>query len=1121
MHHFFEAITNTKGDSLVGYFARVIDPATHAVVPIHADNAATPVDTVSGVANMAKTDADGNLSFYVAFGTYHLDIYGTDATTFVKRVPNVAMAGDITESAQAALEGAEAAAAASAASATSSAGSAATAAGSVTSAAAQATTAGTAAANAAASATNAANFAAAAANSSIAAGAYPNSAASNVPRGLTQASVGSITAGSGGANGTFALGWSGGNFSVNPTGMFTVSGGAVTGVTITGPGLYIGSSPTVPTPSFSASSGLTGAGVALTAQFLVANGAFYWAQSADGTRLQHYQHVGGVATVDSGTGPIPTSIAIAAALSGLSGERARDLVAAMLASTRDPSKIKLLVTKDGGKTFRSGSTTDIETLAPLIGPAGINLVQPGLTWSGAGGYSGQPLRPVESADGIQFHRETGFDLLSGVTSGMSGVCLDLVLRMPALTTTAAAPAGTYSSVAAMNADLANLYVGQMVKVTGGPLTNLTPDPPIEWIGWQNITSGNFQQGYYVKGNAAMVPMGSAPLFVLYDAAYGGASRFIYFFIDTFGRVHGYTYDGTINPEAWMACTDVVALAQARPVHLKFQFDEQHIRLWVNGVEVMATPQVTTFTPNRLAFNGGPHGAGPGTSAAAIGGLSWTLCAMAISQGCDFTEQRLISDAIARYCGTPIQPFNPVAYLIVQKGQSRGAGSTSTVGDLNRPDGISGWNGETVRANSRSASAAAITQELLPRAYACSNQNTPWDIGPVGFSINAFGNSGAGSGHTVSGAAVESIEFGLVNQLRLAKEFREHDIMLVGLNNGGWSLGLLDAKSNPPVYLYDLDTATQITATQAREMLNRMVSNAAKFFRKRGQELRLVAVYDEQAETLAPLPTGFSAATFGAAYEASARQWLPNELLKLVNGADGQAPLYIKKAADYSADGASNSYCVTPYYYTDQLRLLEASRDTTFRYMFLGESYAIGGRFIHWPLTTYRKLGERLGRKLREAWCEGKSGTSFHVASAVRSSGQIILTLNRPGVLVDSTPYPSVLQRHTTGGVDTYGFVLESNGGGRTITAVDLTNVGASTPTITISVSGGGAVAGDRINVTGTNARWCNIREATSYPGIYYDQDYSSLPGTASPVHALSGNLNETAEFLCPSTHVVA
>ena len=172
LFHYTEALTNTRGDSLVGYFARVIDPTTLAVVPIYADRNATGIDTVSGVANMAKSDTDGMLSFYFEMGTYHLDIYGTDATTFIKRISDLAMAGDITDDAQAALDDAEAAAAAAAASATASATSAS---GSATSA----TSASTSATNAAASATSAANYAAAAANSSIAAGAYPNAAASN------------------------------------------------------------------------------------------------------------------------------------------------------------------------------------------------------------------------------------------------------------------------------------------------------------------------------------------------------------------------------------------------------------------------------------------------------------------------------------------------------------------------------------------------------------------------------------------------------------------------------------------------------------------------------------------------------------------------------------------------------------------------------------------------------------------------------------------------------------------------------------------------------------------------------------------------------------------------------
>jgi hypothetical protein len=91
MHHFFDAITNTSGDSLIGYFARVVNRSTQATVTIYADESGTPIQTVSGYANLAKTDDYGNLSLYVEPGTYHLDIYAADAETFRFRVPDVGM----------------------------------------------------------------------------------------------------------------------------------------------------------------------------------------------------------------------------------------------------------------------------------------------------------------------------------------------------------------------------------------------------------------------------------------------------------------------------------------------------------------------------------------------------------------------------------------------------------------------------------------------------------------------------------------------------------------------------------------------------------------------------------------------------------------------------------------------------------------------------------------------------------------------------------------------------------------------------------------------------------------------------------------------------------------------
>lgn len=91
MHHFFEAITNTAGDSLIGYFARVIDRTTQNTVTLSSDDNGTPIVTVSGVENMAKSDSYGNLSLYVTPGTYHLDIYAPNTTSFLYRVSDVAM----------------------------------------------------------------------------------------------------------------------------------------------------------------------------------------------------------------------------------------------------------------------------------------------------------------------------------------------------------------------------------------------------------------------------------------------------------------------------------------------------------------------------------------------------------------------------------------------------------------------------------------------------------------------------------------------------------------------------------------------------------------------------------------------------------------------------------------------------------------------------------------------------------------------------------------------------------------------------------------------------------------------------------------------------------------------
>jgi hypothetical protein len=90
MFHYFNAITNTKGDALIGYYVKLRDSAGDEA-DIFADENSTPIISVSEVANAAKVDSDGNVDFYVDDGEYTLDIYATDATSLIKSIENVPM----------------------------------------------------------------------------------------------------------------------------------------------------------------------------------------------------------------------------------------------------------------------------------------------------------------------------------------------------------------------------------------------------------------------------------------------------------------------------------------------------------------------------------------------------------------------------------------------------------------------------------------------------------------------------------------------------------------------------------------------------------------------------------------------------------------------------------------------------------------------------------------------------------------------------------------------------------------------------------------------------------------------------------------------------------------------
>lgn len=157
MYHYVNNLQTRAGDALVGYYVKLKD-SNGNYATLYADENSTPIISVSGVANAAKTDEEGMYDLWVADSIYDVEFFDTDElTTLVRRLPGVPLFGldfyaDALEAVQNAEDAAEDAE------------------GFATAAQGSATTASVAAAQAEASATEA-ETAAAASNTD---GIYPN-----------------------------------------------------------------------------------------------------------------------------------------------------------------------------------------------------------------------------------------------------------------------------------------------------------------------------------------------------------------------------------------------------------------------------------------------------------------------------------------------------------------------------------------------------------------------------------------------------------------------------------------------------------------------------------------------------------------------------------------------------------------------------------------------------------------------------------------------------------------------------------------------------------------------------------------------------------------------------------
>lgn len=93
MYHLVNNLADTLGNALAGYYVK-LKKADGTYAALYANSEGTPIADVSGVANTAKTDADGMYDFYVDDGDYDVEFYDKDdITSRLKTIPGVPMYG--------------------------------------------------------------------------------------------------------------------------------------------------------------------------------------------------------------------------------------------------------------------------------------------------------------------------------------------------------------------------------------------------------------------------------------------------------------------------------------------------------------------------------------------------------------------------------------------------------------------------------------------------------------------------------------------------------------------------------------------------------------------------------------------------------------------------------------------------------------------------------------------------------------------------------------------------------------------------------------------------------------------------------------------------------------------
>jgi len=1035
---------------------------------------------------------------------------------------------------------------------------------------ASAALAGTGASTATAQATAASNSASTAVIASAVAGAYPNSAASNVPRGLTQASVGAITPGASGTNGTFALAFSGGNFSILPTGTFTVAGGVLTAVTITGPGLYIGASPTVPTVSFAASSGLTGAAVALTAQFLVAAGASYWVQSADNSELDRYSNVAGVATAVTGVGPVSINLTPASMQSAIATDFAKQFKSAI----GPTANLRILADFEGPRVGYLGSTTILteldsldDTPIPLTVHSTISSVP-------------NP-RPIYTPGrGLFFSSQSG--LQNTTTQIITGTANSWAffgswdLNVPLL-----------SSTVNLQSNLAGLggVEGDMAKVINDKRSNLTPD--VLNILDQDTASAAPVNGFYINTNGAWPSTASLGyLFEFRDAA---KTKYFRGKLNGLGQFYIEIYQGSGTTVYQAMSKGTVPMLGKLNIAL-YADRGRTMTLFVNGVrlygrDISALPNITDLA--ELLLNGADRTANAVLPISA--GMRHYYRGHAFVQSLPEANFMKAQEVFMRRHAAPVWVRPPALRGMINAGQSH------TGGYFNITDNwvtSTGYNGTVTVPSAFDIGLRSPTREAAPNLLAhnatqLNGGQTPYaDIGP--FNIRAANGTGINTAecHTPTSQG-EAYIMGWLKQINAhldgaSSEWISHYFTYPGIT-------LNQLFSEPNTYLPAEYKTANIGLFELVAALKQQIILARDHARAHGQKYTCDLMNWFHGHADAKI-TGFTdnasyASQFLTFYDAL------NAWVKLVCDQTHDITV-IMIPPDYSQTGLSNNTIAQCQ------RMIDIVNTRGTRPIYMGPNEGAFTNFIHNDPLGQRGIGEAYGLAARRVLLDGEPYVSIVPYAYTYTVGGTTIDIDyrmRPGesLVTRDSNGRNILQRQTDSGVDTFGYGYFQKSLDVTITiaspgvitwaahgiangskvrlytlgalptglspGVDYFVVNATTNNFQLALTSGGAaintsgtqsgvhtafdttvkissvavtsanrvrvtlgapiVAGSEIQYAGFNARYGNIASNTAVAGFYKDQDFTTLV-SGSPVLAESSTFNDLTLIAMSSRKVL-